>query len=177
MSDVESLLTRWLKRARESSFAHYAAEERYSKFHYAIGVPAAIFAAGVGTSVFASLDTTVDLHTKIAIGMVSVLTAILTGLQTFLRYDERAERHRRAAVEYSSIRRELEQFIVLSHILSSDTVEAIRKRIDDVAFSAPNVPPRIWAIAEKRAAASDYFHPTPASTAQSGAAAVPDRGA
>jgi hypothetical protein len=157
MQGVESLLLRWLKRTRESSFVHYIAEERYRQLHYAIGVPAAILAAGVGTSVFVTLEKTTDTQIKILIGMVSILAAILTGLQTFLRYSERADRHRKAASDYSSIRREIEQTLVFAH--APHDVDHIRKRIDDITSGAPNVTPRMWATAEKRAASSDYFIP------------------
>jgi hypothetical protein len=98
----ETLLLRWIKRARESSFAHYTAESRYSKLHYVIGVPAAVFSAIVGTTIstiFASLETTVDIRVKIVLGAISIITAILTGVQTFLRYSEQAERHRKTAVD------------------------------------------------------------------------------
>jgi hypothetical protein len=175
MSNPEALLLRWLKRSREASFAHYTAEARYSKFHYVIGIPAATLAAIVGTSVFASLDTAVDTRTKIVIGMISIIAAILTGVQTFLRYSERAERHRKTAVDYGSIRREIEQVLVYPNTVSTETVAAIRKRLDETAEIAPNVPRSIWVTSEKAAASSDYFVPAsfqPVSSAI-GASAAP----
>jgi len=100
MAEPEDLLRRWLKRARESSFAHYAAENWLNKLHLTLGIPATIFAAVVGTAVFASLENSVTLWAKIAVGLFSIATAILSGLQTFLRFSEKAERHRRLMHEH-----------------------------------------------------------------------------
>src|SRR4029077_14329638 len=66
MAEPEDLLRRWLKRARENSFAHYAAENWLNKLHLTLGIPATIFAAVVGTAVFASLENSVTLWAKIA---------------------------------------------------------------------------------------------------------------
>jgi hypothetical protein len=157
MSNPEALLLRWIKRSRESSFAHYTAESKYSKLHYLIGIPAATFAAIVGTSVFASLETNVDIRIKIALGAISIIAAILTGLQTFLRYPEKAERHRKTAVDYGSIRREIEQQLVYPNTISDASVNNIRKRLDEVAAIAPNVPQHLWDLSTKAANATDYF--------------------
>jgi hypothetical protein len=45
------LLTRWLKRLRESQFAHNEATKHFGRCHYFIGIPAATLSTIVGTSV------------------------------------------------------------------------------------------------------------------------------
>jgi hypothetical protein len=156
VEDSVELLRRWLKRVRESSLAHYAAEEYYSRLHYYVGLPASVLAAIVGTTVFASLDAAVDVKLKFLVGLISVLTAISTGLQTFLRYPERAERHRKAAGEYAAIRREIERNLVFPDHAKFEVVDQIRKRIDGIGADAPNVPARLWALA-KQTADQDFF--------------------
>lgn len=151
MSDPQDLLGRWLKRVRESTFAHYAAEEHLSCLHYAIGIPASILAAITGTAVFASLEAQVNLEIKIVVGAISIITAILTGLQTFLRLSERAERHRTTAGKYGSIRREIEQLLAFPTHITDQAVEEIRLRLDAVAADAPNVSKATWDTATKRA--------------------------
>ncbi len=152
----EDLLRRWLKRVRESSFAHYAAESSLNRLHLFLGIPATAFAALVGTSVFASLENNISSWIKIAVGLISIVTAILSGLQTFLRFAEKAERHRKTAVEYGVVRRSIEQHLVYANQLTYEVSDRIRERLDKIAAEAPNVAPRLWSLAEKRAG-DDYF--------------------
>jgi hypothetical protein len=156
MADGTDLLRQWLKRVRESSFAHYTAEEHYSRLHYYVGLPACVLAAIVGTTVFASLDKDVDFGIKFIVGLISVVTAIATGLQTFLRLAEQAERHRKVAGEYGDVRRHIEQMLVFNDQATYAVIDEIRRRIDAIVANAPNVPNKIWTIAEKKADA-DYF--------------------
>lgn len=156
MSEADELLRRWLKRARENVFAHLAAAEMCSKRHHYLGVPAAILAAVVGTTVFASLDSVVDPWVKIAVGLTSILAAVLAALQTFLRFAERAERHRVVAGQYSSIRRHIEQLLTLGGPNLGQEVSAIRISLDELSLEAPNVTPSVWAKALKLAG-SDYL--------------------
>jgi hypothetical protein len=153
------LLHRWLKRVRESAFAHYVAEEKYSRLRLIIGVPAAFMSAIVGTSVFAALDSNsgLDTRVKIIVGVMSILAAVLTGLQTFLRFSERAEQHRKIATEFGILRRYIEANLTANKPVSDQLVDDIRKRIDDLTKSAPNVPPNVWDKAVKRASSSGFF--------------------
>ncbi len=155
------MLVRWLKRARESAFAHYAAEERYSRLNYALGVPAAFLAAVVGTSVFASLDKVVDNRIKVLVGVLSIGSAVLAGLQTFLRYGDRAEQHRKAAVIYASLRREIELALLFRSDITKDSIEAIKQKYNEITEVAPNVHNSLWKNARQQAG-GDLFIPEPA---------------
>jgi hypothetical protein len=156
------LLKAWLKRARENQFAHYAAARRLEKRHSRIGIPAAVLSAIVGTSVFASLEANVQPWMKIAVGLLSVTAAILTSLQTFWRFSERAERHRKAAAEYASIRREMEQYLTFADGVTLDTMGRLRKRLDDLASEFPSIDSKDWETA-KRTADNAYFGSPPTS--------------
>jgi hypothetical protein len=149
--DPIGLSRTWLKRARESQFSHYAAAARLERRHYWIGFPAVILSAAVGTSVFASLETQVDLRIKIAVGMLSVVAAILTGLQTFWRFSERAEKHRQTAANYAGLRRNIEEYIASPGNLKFEILDALRKRDDEIALQAPGIEPKDWATAKKTA--------------------------
>lgn len=155
-----ALLKRWLKRARESQLAHYAAAERNSYRHLFIGIPAAAFSAIVGTAVFTSLDSTqtLDLRLRWLIGLISIVTAILTGCQTFLRFSEKADLHRSAAAKYAELRRDMEQGLSFPEITTVEFVEHIRKSYDTITESAPNVTSSIWRRAMANAG-DDYFVP------------------
>jgi hypothetical protein len=147
------LLVRWLKRLRESQFAHNEAAKKFDRCRYFIGIPASILSTIVGTSVFASLGKTVDPYMQIVVGLISVLAAVLSALQTLLRYSERAEMHRSSAVRYGCIRRRVEEVLATKnndHELNTD-IDPIRKEIDDLAKDSPNFSDKIWDKASKQA--------------------------
>jgi hypothetical protein len=154
--DAVALLRTWLKRARESQFAHYAADRRLTLRHYYIGIPAAILSAVVGTSVFASLNESVDTWAKILVGLIAVVAAVLTSLQTFWRFSEQADRHRKAAGTYSGIRREIESQLVFQDRINFEVAEGIRKKIDVLAAEAPSISKKDWDAAV-RSADNAYF--------------------
>jgi hypothetical protein len=113
-----------------------------------LGAPASALAAVAGTSVFASLGGTVDPWLKIAVGMISIAAAVLTGLQTFYNFPDLAERHRSAGTKYKAIRRELEQMLIEDgkHIgQDREPILNLRGRLDDLESGSPVVDPGIQA--------------------------------
>jgi hypothetical protein len=96
---------------------------------------------------FATLHANPNTFIKIAVGFASVLVAILTGIQTFLRYAERAEKHRLAGVRYGSIKREIEQKLAFAPKNSEELlpyIDALRIRWDQLNEECPTIPKRIW---------------------------------
>lgn len=140
-----SLAERWLKRLRESQFAHYEAAERLSRANTRLGIPVVIFSAMVGTSIFASLGSSNELPTalRIAAGLISISAAVLASLQTFLKFSERAEKHRAIAARYGAIRRQIEQILAFEEI-NSDVLKNIRSQIDTLGEEAPEIPKHIF---------------------------------
>ena len=110
---LKRLLHDWLRRAFENQHAHYQAYEYYSRLHYYISLPVVILTSIVGTTVFATLQKDVNLWAKLAVASISVAAAVLSGLQAFLRYSERSEKHRTAANGYGAIRRKIELWLNL----------------------------------------------------------------
>src|SRR5258706_261970 len=107
-SDAETLLADWFRRARESQFIHYECGAWFGRLNLLLGIPAIVLSTAVGTAVFASIETSVTGPQRIAVGLISILAAILASLQTFLGFSERADKHRTAGSEYGGVRRGLE---------------------------------------------------------------------
>ncbi|HEY5307072.1 MAG TPA: SLATT domain-containing protein, partial [Casimicrobiaceae bacterium] len=101
--DVVHLLEDWHKRCYAAQSAHYASSDLCRLLNYVIGVPAVVFASVVGTAIFAGLEK--DTPKALLVASASILAAVLAGLQTFLRFSERAAQHATAADWYSAIRR------------------------------------------------------------------------
>jgi hypothetical protein len=75
--------------------------------------------------------------------MASVTAAILTSLQTFLGYAEKAEKHRIAGAKYGAIGRELEILRSLPEV-EVEKINDLRQRLDSLAEESPNNPLRIY---------------------------------
>jgi hypothetical protein len=107
------LLQDWRRRAGASADAHFEQATRLARANLRFGVPVVALTTLVGTGVFASLQHQVNIGLKIAVGIASVLAAVLAALQTFLRFGERAERHRSAAELWAALRREIDEMLAL----------------------------------------------------------------
>ncbi|HYQ41906.1 MAG TPA: SLATT domain-containing protein [Polyangiaceae bacterium] len=134
INKTRELLEKWNGKAKGYRDLHYAASVRLRRMHYIIGIPTIALTALVGTAVFATLEKTVELWVRIALGFVSVMAATLAALQTFLRFSERAEIHRQASVGYDAVTREIEQTLAeeLPDAEVKPAIERIRKRLDEL---------------------------------------------
>lgn len=145
----EQLLTNWRKRARESQHAHYNSVKPLVRANYFLGVPVTILTSLVGTSLFATLEKTqTDPKFRLAIAMISVLAAVLAGLQTFLRFSERAEKHRSAGARYGALRRDIEVMQAAGAPFDPAQIETLKEKMNSLSTDAPEIPPRIWSKTE-----------------------------
>lgn len=142
---VLDLLRDWQARASFSSETHFGLATRLAEANIRFGMPVVVLTTFVGTSVFATLGRNVELWLRIAVGMISVLAAVLASLQTFLRFGERAEKHRFAAEKWASIRREIDQMLALhpTYLASrgdpKQYLDDLRARMDEIAERSPEM--------------------------------------
>jgi len=153
MSSTRQVLDDWYQRVKVTQITHYRSAEHFGKRKYWLGVPAVLISTIVGTTVFASLQTQPELWLKIIVGLASVAAAILTSLQTFLGYSERAEKHRLAGAKYGALGRELEVLRSLPEV-DLKTINDLRTRLDALAQESPNNPIPIYSKAWKEEAQS-----------------------
>lgn len=140
------IVSDWFRRARESQHVHYACGDHFSRRHVWFGVPTIALTTIVGTAVFASLATEAGVALKILVGMTSIVAAVLASLQTFLRYSDRAEKHKTAAAGYSAVRRRLELLTTFPPETADqwrESLEDIRVELDELAQTVPEVPEKI----------------------------------
>jgi hypothetical protein len=144
--DETELLLKWIRRARDSQMSHYDMADLLAARERRIGWLVAVLSGFVGTAVFASLsEPPVTIEMRIFIGLVSVAAAISAALQTFLRYAERAEKHRAAGARYGAVRRRLEAvFVGDADAREAHYLTSIRTELDRLAEDSPNVPPRMF---------------------------------
>lgn len=147
-SEAASVLNRWERRARESQYAHYEAAKALDSANFRLGIPVTVLSMLVGTTIYATLQKQVDIRVQVMVGAISVLAAILAGVQTFLRFGERAEKHRSTAASYGEVRRSIEVTTTLPFQLRPPVGEYLsqtEKKLNDLARAAPNVSDQIFA--------------------------------
>src|ERR1700752_94919 len=88
-AEAEQLLSDWRSRAYAAQSAYYVVAEQYRKWNFLLGIPVVILSGLVGTAIFADLQHKITFGQWI-IGSVSILAAVLSSLQTFLRLSEQA---------------------------------------------------------------------------------------
>jgi hypothetical protein len=134
---------------------HFAVANKLSSLNMALGIPVVVLTTLVGTSVFATLQETVNTRMRIFAGLAIVLAAVLASLQTFLSSAERAEKNWAAAEMWSAIRREITEMLALhpAHKATRDDpkkyLDELRARMDEVAKESPGMSNHLFARISK----------------------------
>lgn len=142
--NLDALVLTWLKRCRESQFAHYEVAAKYASYHKKLGIPTIGVAAIVSCSVFAVFEENGGEFAKVAATSLSLLSVLLTSLQTFLKFSETAAAHNATAAEYASLRRELEVLNAIQQQKDPVLVSEIGGRISALASRAPNISKKVF---------------------------------
>jgi len=143
----EDLINKWILRVQRTQLAHRFAAKGTGKAHLLIGIPAAVLSTVVATSIFASWEAELFGYGRLITGMLSISSAILIALQTFLRLEELSDKHQKSDANYGTVRQKLEQeaaFLTESTIDLNVFCNEIRKDLDELAKSSPVVPERYW---------------------------------
>lgn len=155
--DKSDLLRHWRFRIHRVQIGHYEVGRIFEKRHFWLGVPAVVLSTIVGTAVFASLGRFVDeaalLWPKIAVGLLSVVAAVLVSLQTFLRYSEQAESHKTAGAKYAHLKHKLEMLAAIppeNDAQLKNELEAIEAEWEKVREESPNLPTKVWRHMEQK---------------------------
>lgn len=156
MIDQKTLVAQWLNGLSLLHREHFTAAKACEQKNIYLGIPVIVLSTIVGSAVFASIQSTSTTNIKIVVGALSITAAILSGLQTFLKFSERAQRHKITATKYGVLRRELEQSIALASdgIRSCkflDDFTDVSDRNNDRSGSAIDVLPVARRQAHKRA--------------------------
>jgi hypothetical protein len=154
---VEDLYESWHRRVAAAEHGHRLMGDRLRRRYLLLGIPVVIFTTLVGTSAFASiskaqgnsiqgLDIDPDV-VLVVVGTISVMAAVLSSLQTFLRYATRAEGHRIAALRYETLRRDMATTLALPREARGQAdrdLDSVRQRMDRYAKESPTIGERQW---------------------------------
>ena len=118
-----------------SGKSHFNAAERWSTYHYWLGIPAIVLSAAAGTAFFKDA--------AMLAGGMSALAALLTALMTFLKPSERASGHKSSGDQYLGLRNDARVFreIRLEHACDDQAaingLDEFTKRRNDLNLASP----------------------------------------
>jgi hypothetical protein len=139
----EDMLRNWAEFARLRQHGHFVAGRRLQLLHRLLGVPVVILSTIVGTTVFASLEhESLGRVARIVVGSISVVSAVLASIQTFLRLAERSEHHLSCAGRYAAIRRQIDQVLLLRSNNAEEFragIKEINEKLDGVQAEEPTI--------------------------------------
>ena len=125
---------------------HYSRADRAARWNVVLGIPVTLTAAVVSTSIFASINSSPANGWKIVAGLIALLAAALSALQTFFKFPETGERHRVAAAKYGAVRRSLDVFILryahggsASDAAALDQLERLATRLGELDETSPGI--------------------------------------
>jgi len=138
--ELHNLVDEWHQNADKAQNCHYEAGLFYERLFLALGIPVIVLSALTGGS---EILGTIGQHVG---GVISLCIAVIAGLQTFLKFSQRSERHRVAGARYGGMKRSLEEAkITLSESGEGAKAEIheIKKQLDALANECPELPSRI----------------------------------
>ena len=126
MQTSNEVLEEWNLRVSTTKRAHYLSCRTFWKPKKLAWNPRGCF-GNIGRNFrVRNTSKTIGPWLQILIGLASVAAAILSSLQTFLGYSERAEKHRLAGAKYGALGRELESLRENSDGVSNEQMDRVR---------------------------------------------------
>ena len=143
-NSTEELLSKWERRVLKAIDAHYESSRHYSGWNSKLGVPSVILSIVVCGLAFSTVAGPTPLLVQMTIGFLAIIQTVLASLHTWRRDSETSDKHRMAAAQYASIRRQIEQLRNSDVPASEQVLSEIRAQLDTLGTGAPTVPPAIW---------------------------------
>lgn len=114
---------------------HFNAADRNERNHYRIGVPLIVINVVSGSILFYVLTDGTTNWIKYVPLVLTLISALLSGFQTYLNLPQRVEGHRRVGNKYLSVMKKCDrlQGYISDKILSNDEIV---KRVEEIALEA-----------------------------------------
>ncbi len=161
--DQLDLLLHWARNTKRAQYAHYRMADKHRRRYRLIGIMVTAITVICGSSVIADWSKyfpSVDFYIKMAIGLTVLVASALSGIQTFLKLDERAQLHKNTGATYSAVKRHIDQLIVSvkTNAVDADILNNIREKIDALGADSPQVDDRVWKLVLQTMPALEFDH-------------------
>jgi hypothetical protein len=150
--DKNRLLLHWESELRIVCRGHYQTADRFDMWNIWIGIFSIVSSTVSGSSAWINYiyhEANNELsHLSVVVTVIAaLLAAISTSLQTFLKFPEKAELSRSAAMRYASLLRKLEQRRILSFENCSNHEDWCTKFLsewEEISRDNQSVPSVLW---------------------------------
>lgn len=121
--NIRSELARIEEDCIHSGKAHFNAGDRWSRYHYWLGIPSVILSTAAGAAFLKDFP-------EVA-GAMSSGAALLTALMTFLKPSEKASNHKSSGDQYLTLRNDARILRTIKIATSCDDITAVAS-LDDI---------------------------------------------
>lgn len=138
----EKLVLRWKDYARIRAIMHQRTASLYDTGHYIIGPLAVIITSISAATQFSQLGNCED-GASIAVIILTIVGSILSGLQTFFRFDKTSTQHRNAATKYETLQHDIEEtlaFDVTEREPANSFIDRIKKELNGLMSNNLAIP-------------------------------------
>lgn len=146
--EIELLVYRWGQKAVGLRNIHTAAADRTNLYHQMLGIPAILLSAAGSAAAFTSVGSGPRAGDSInpvslVLGIIGIMVSGLTGVQNFLRFAQRSERHKHFAHKFSALYREIDAELTKPRSKRANAyefVEIVRINMDHLISESPALP-------------------------------------
>jgi hypothetical protein len=125
---------------------HFNAADRNERNHYRIGIPLVIINILTGSILFYVITDGASNWVKYVPLILALISALLSGFQTYLNLQKKVEGHRRVGNKYLAIMKKCDrlQGYIIDKVVSNDDlvsrIESIAQDIDSINIEAESYP-------------------------------------
>jgi hypothetical protein len=150
------MLMDWMRKIHTLEYGHRFESIKWSRLNLWLGLPALIFSILIGVTATGKPDSPycvikfIAENKELIVFLGGLTIAILTGLQTFLKPLELAEKHRSKSIAHEKLRHKIEYILQFYSTIPKpeDQIENIRKEWADI--DALNVSKNNFTNAKKK---------------------------
>ncbi len=110
---------------------HYNARDRVATYNRNMGIAIVVLTAIMGTSVYFALSKSDILLAQIIVGIFILLNAILVALQTYLKFEKQALRHKVTADRYLCLMKEAQRLLAY-YKDGNKTLDEVQKELEKI---------------------------------------------
>lgn len=152
--EQELLLQNWGEKSQGHSWLHKRSEKHFQKLSNYITIPTSVLAGLSGSVQFSLInDDSENFWIKLGTALTTFSVSLLSILQKSLNYQSQEERHRKMAIDFASLHRDISAELSIppsERQNSKEYITACRTEMDKLTKASPNVPDSIIAEFNKK---------------------------
>ncbi len=145
----KNLILDWTRKIHTLEYAHRYASMTKERLNLYLGIPSIVISSLIGAQV--SVPWQNNGVTQIIVAIGASIVAVLTGLLTFLKPSEVAEKHRTSSTTYEDLRHRLEILLTFNNTDETDVMGKLNQfKAEWDRLETPNVSNSNWSKAKKQ---------------------------